>query len=61
MRNRKIQRQLRKQGIHKQVITEKPWKNAEGYDDPTAYAAICHVDREIEAERRKAILSAVPD
>lgn len=33
---------------------EKPWKNAEGYSDPTAYEALKAVDRQ-EAEQQKKV------
>ena len=33
---------------------EKPWKNAEGYSDPTAYAALKAVGQE-EAEQQKKV------
>lgn len=33
---------------------EKPWKNAEGYADPTAYAAMKSVGQE-EAEQQKKV------
>lgn len=55
MRNRKVQRQLKKMGITKPSSTEKPWLNSEGYSDPTAYQAI----RKLEAEERyKAVTAA---
>ena len=37
---------------------EKPWKNAEGYSDPTAYAALKAVGQE-EAEQQQRVSALV--
>lgn len=37
---------------------EKPWKNAEGYADPTAYAALKSVGQE-EAEQQQRVSALV--
>jgi len=31
-------------------MTPKPWENAEGYTDPTAYTALRHIQQEENAE-----------
>ena len=54
MRNRKIQRQLRKEGVRKTGTNEKPWLNSEGYNDPTAYAALKSMEREERMSRQAA-------
>lgn len=37
---------------------EKPWKNAEGYSDPTAYAALKSIGQE-EAEQQQRVSALV--
>lgn len=48
MRNREKQRENRQRKHYKQRLSndQKPWQNASGYSDPTAYAAITNVMRE---------------
>ena len=48
MRNREKQREMRRLKHHEQSLASdhKPWQNASGYSDPTAYAALKNVMRE---------------
>ena len=48
MRNREKQRDMRRLKHHEQSLARdhKPWQNASGYSDPTAYAALKNVTRE---------------
>ena len=48
MRNREKQRENRRRKHYEQSLASdhKPWKNASGYSDPTAYAALKTVTRE---------------
>ena len=48
MRNREKQREMRRLKHYNQRLerNHKPWQNASGYSDPTAYAALRNVMRE---------------
>ena len=48
MRNREKQREMRRLKHHEQSFARdhKPWQNASGCSDPTAYAALKNVTRE---------------
>lgn len=40
-------------------MTPKPWENAEGYTDPTAYTALRHIQQEENAELDAKVLKYI--
>ena len=56
MRNRAKQREaykMRQQIQQRPAKIEKPWLNAEGYYDPTAYLALRIIERKEKQSKRK--------